>query len=200
MKITHIFFDIGGVLLTNGWDHDSRKKAAEHFKLDWAELEHAHHLLFETWEIGKLTFEEYLQKAVFYKKRPFTKAAFQEFMFGESKPFPKMLALARRLKKKHKLKLVAVNNEAAELNLHRIRKFQLTESIDTFISSCYVHLRKPDREIYRLAMQIAQAEAEEIIYIENTPLFIQIAQELGIKGILHKNYEETEARLVQLLG
>ena len=139
--------------------------------------------------------EEYLQRVIFYKKRPFTKAVFQQFMFDESQPYEEMLALARSLKKKHKLKIIAVNNEAPELNLYRIKKYKLSDFIDAFISSSFVQLRKPDKEIFLRAMQIAQAPAEQIVYIENTPMFVEVAKGLGIQGILHKNYKDTCLKL-----
>ena len=193
--ITALFLDIGGVLLTDGWDHHARKRAAKHFKLEWAEIEHRHHLTFETYEEGKLTLEEYLSRVVFYEKRPFTPAQFREFIFAQSKPYPKMIELVRQLKARYGLKIVVVSNEARELNLHRIRKFKLDEFVDSFISSCFVHLRKPDADIFRLALDITQAKAPQVVYIENTPMFVQIAEGLGIRSILHTDYRSTCAKL-----
>ncbi len=197
--ITHLFVDIGGVLLTNGWDHHSRKDAAEHFKLDWAQMENRHHLVFETYEEGKFTLEKYLNLVIFYEKRPFTRAQFQHFMLAQSKPYPEMIKLVSRLKAQYNLKIVAVSNEALELNAYRIQKFKLDSFIDFFISSCFVHMRKPDADIFRLALDIAQAQAAKTVYLENTPMFVQIAQELGIQGILHTDYSSTCAQLT-LLG
>ncbi|MGD0948176.1 MAG: HAD family hydrolase, partial [Candidatus Binatia bacterium] len=156
-EITTLFLDVGGVLLTNGWDHHARKRAATNFKLELAEMEDRHHLTFDTYEEGKLTLEEYLGRVVFYQKRPFTRAEFRRFMFAQSKPYPEMIELVRRIKTRYKLKIVVVSNEARELNSHRIRKFKLDEFVDSFISSCFVHLRKPDADIFRLALDIAQA-------------------------------------------
>ena len=195
MKITALFVDIGGVLLTNGWDHHARKRAAMSFKLDLAEIEDRHHLIFDTYEEGKLTLEEYLGRVVFYQKRPFTQAQFRRFMFEQSKPYPEMIGLIRRLKAQYGLKIVVVSNEARELNSHRIRKFKLDEFVDSFISSCFIHLRKPDVDLFRVALDISQVPAEQIIYIENTPMFVQIAEELGIKSILHTGYKTTCAKL-----
>ena len=113
--ITCVFLDIGGVLLTNGWDHQARKRAVRHFKLELAEIEDRHHLTFDTYEEGKLTLEEYLGRVVFYRKRPFTRAQFRRFMFAQSKPYPEMMELARGLKSKYGLKLVVVSNEGREL-------------------------------------------------------------------------------------
>src|SRR5271166_4440594 len=123
--ITHLFLDIGGVLLTNGWDHDARKRAATNFKLELAEMENRHHLTFDTYEEGKLTLEEYLDRVVFYQKRPFTRAQFRHFMFAQSKPYPDMIELCARLKARYRLKIAVVSNEARELNAHRIRTFEL---------------------------------------------------------------------------
>src|ERR1700733_9203693 len=179
-SITHLFLDIGGVLLTNGWDHHSRKQAATHFKLLWPEIEDRHHLIFDTYEEGKLTLDDYLSRVIFYKKRSFTPAQFKSFMFAQSKAYPKMIDLIRKLKAKYNLKIVAVSNEARELNAHRIQKFKLDNFIDSFISSCYVHVRTPYTEIHRIPLDISQAPITQVVYIENTSMFVQIAEELGI--------------------
>jgi FMN phosphatase YigB (HAD superfamily) len=195
IPITSLFLDIGGVLLTNGWDHLARRRAAKRFKLDWAEMEERHGLNFETHEEDKLTFNEYLDRVVFHEKRPFTRAEFRRFMFAQSKPCAKMIALVRNLKAKYGLKIIVVSNESRELNDHRISTFKLAGFVDAFISSCFVHLRKPDADIFKLALDIAQTPAWQIVYIENTPLFVQIAEGLGIRSILHTDYKSTHAKL-----
>ena len=189
--ITHLFLDIGGVLLTNGWDRHARKRAAAHFQLEWSELEDRHHLIFEIYETGKCTLKEYLNLVVFYKKRSFTPAQFRRFMFTQSKPYPAMIELIRHLKSRYGLKIVVVSNEALELTMHRIRKFKLDSFVDTFISSCFVHMRKPDVNIFRLALDVSQVQPGQVLYIENTQMFVQIAEGLGIQSILHKDYEST---------
>jgi putative hydrolase of the HAD superfamily len=196
--ITCVFLDVGGVLLTDGWDHHARKRAAAHFKLEAAELEDRHHLTFDTYEEGKLTLEEYLDRVVFYQKRTFTRTQFRRFMFAQSKPYPQMIKLVARLKIRHGLKIAVVSNEARELNAHRIRRFKLDGFVDFFVSSCFVHVRKPDADIFRLALDIAQAPARQVVYIENTPMFVQIAEGLGIRSILHTDYRSTCAKLASL--
>ena len=195
IPITTLFLDIGGVLLTDGWDHHARKRAATQFKLKWAELEERHNLNFDTYEEGKLTLAEYLDRVVFHQKRLFSRARFRHFMFAQSKPYPQMIELIRRLKARYGLKIVVVSNEARELNAYRIRKFKLDGFADAFISSCFVHLRKPDLDIFRLALDIAQTPARQIVYVENTALFIQIAEGMGIRGILHTDYRSTCSKL-----
>jgi putative hydrolase of the HAD superfamily len=195
LPITALFLDIGGVLLNNGWDHIARRKVAKHFNLEWAEMEERHRLTFETHEEGKLTFEEYLGRVVFYQKRPFTRAQFRRFMCVQSKPYPEMIELIAQLKVRHGLKIAVVSNEAREVNAYRIRKFKLDEFVDSFISSCFVHIRKPDADIFRLALDIAQAAARQVVYIENTPMFVQIAEGLGIRSILHTDYQSTCTKL-----
>ena len=196
--ITCVFLDIGGVLLTDGWDHHARKRAATHFKLELAEMEDRHHLTFDTYEEGKLTLEEYLGRVVFYQKRSFTRAQFRRFMFAQSKPYPQMIELVRKLKAKYGLKIAVVSNEGRELNAYRIRKFKLDGFVDAFISSCFVHVRKPDADIFRLALDIAQVPARQVVYIENTPMFVQVAEGLGIRSILHTDYQSTCAKLASL--
>jgi putative hydrolase of the HAD superfamily len=204
-EITALFLDIGGVLLTDGWDHHARKRAATTFQLELSEMEDRHHLTFDTYEKGKLTLEEYLARVVFYQKRPFTRAQFRRFMFAQSKAHPEMIDLITQVKARHGLKIAAVNNEARELNAYRIRQFKLNGFVDFFVSSCFVHLRKPDADIFRLALDIAQVPVKEILYIENTPMFVQIAEGLGIRSILHSDYRSTRAKLasfglVQTMG
>jgi putative hydrolase of the HAD superfamily len=193
--ITCLFLDIGGVLLTNGWDHQARKRAVAHFKLERAEMEDRHRLNFATYEDGKLTLEEYLGRVVFYQKRPFTQAQFRRFMFAQSKPYPEMIEWVAHLKARHGLKIAVVSNEGRELNADRIRKFKLDAFVDSFISSCFVHVRKPDVDIFRLALDIVQAPARQVVYIDNTPMFVQIAEGLGIRSILHTDYRSTCATL-----
>jgi putative hydrolase of the HAD superfamily len=196
--ITALFVDIGGVLLTDGWDRDARKRAATNFKLELAEMEDRHHLAFDTYEEGKLTLEEYLDRVVFYQKRPFTRVRFRRFMFAQSKPYPEMISLVAQIKVRHGVKIAVVSNEGRELNVYRIRKFKLDGFVDSFISSCFVHVRKPDADIFRLALDIAQATARQVVYVDNTPMFVQIAEGLGIRSILHTDYRSTCAKLASL--
>jgi putative hydrolase of the HAD superfamily len=198
VSVSCLFVDVGGVLLTNGWDHLARKRAAKRFHLSWAEMEDRHRLTFEIHEQGKLTFDEYLNLVVFYQKRPFSRAEFREFMFEQSKPYPEMIALVATLKRQYGCKIVVVSNESREVNAYRIRKFELDEIVDAFISSCFVHLRKPDVEIFKLALDIAQTPVQRVIYIENTPMFVQIAESLGIRTILHTDYKSTCKELAAL--
>jgi len=193
-----LFVDVGGVLLTNGWDHLARRRAAKHFVLDWAEMEERHRLTFETHEEDKLTFDQYLSHVVFYQKRAFTRAQFRRFMFEQSKPYPEMIELVAQLKHRHDLKVAVVSNESREVNAHRIRKFKLDTFVDFFISSCFVHIRKPDQSIFRLALDIAQTPVQRVVYIENTAMFVQIAEGLGIRSILHADYRSTVEKLAAL--
>jgi putative hydrolase of the HAD superfamily len=198
IPITTLFLDIGGVMLSNGWGHESRRSAAEVFKLDFDDMEERHHLTFVTYEEGKLTLHEYLNRVVFYQERTFTPDQFQNFMFGQSKPFPEMIEFIRRLKEQHHLKIAVVNNEARELNEHRIKKFQLNQFVDFFISSCFVHFRKPDADIFRIALDIAQVSAEHVVYIEDVQMFVDVARDLGIRSIRHKDYVSTSAELASM--
>src|SRR6266700_112241 len=159
--ITTLFLDAGGVLLTNGWDRRARRMAAETFSLDLIDLEERHHLTFDTYEAGKLTLDEYLDRVVFYTERPYTPAEFRDFMFAQSAPYPEMIDLIKSLKKACNLKVALVNNEGRELNVHRIHTFGLNTFVDFFISSCFVHFRKPDADIFRVALDIAQVKPEE---------------------------------------
>ncbi|MBC7891059.1 MAG: HAD family phosphatase [Sphingobacteriaceae bacterium] len=196
--ITTLFVDIGGVLLTNGWGHSSRALAAATFGLNLVELEERHHLTFDTYEVGKLTLVEYLSRVVFYEPRSFSVDEFREFMVAQSQPYPDMIALIRRLKETHRLKIAVVSNEGRELNSYRIQTFRLNEFVDFFISSAFVHFRKPDADIFRVALDIAQVPASEVLYIDDQPLFVSVAGSLGIRGICHVDYPSTCALLASL--
>ncbi|HUH66100.1 MAG TPA: HAD family phosphatase [Syntrophales bacterium] len=194
-NITHLFLDIGNVILTNGWDRRMRRKAAETFGLNHEEMDERHHLTFDTYEEGKLSLDEYLYRIVFYEKRSFTPEGFKAFMFSQSQPFPEMIDLIRELKSKYGLKVAAVSNEGREITEYRIKTFRLTDFVDFFVSSCFVHYRKPDADIYRIALDIAQAEPEQVVYIEDRDMFVAIANELGIRGVVHRDYATTRRAL-----
>jgi putative hydrolase of the HAD superfamily len=196
-KITTLFLDIGGVLLSAGWGHEFRKQAAEKFHLDIAELENRHALLFVIYEEGRVTLDEYLARVVFYQKRDFTSSQFKNFMFSLTTADTEMIEFIKKLKEKYKLKIIVVSNEARELNEYRIRKFQLNQFADFFISSCYFHVRKPDAAIFRMALDGAQVPVDEIIYIDDVKMFVDVATDLGIKSIWHINYLSTAKRLAE---
>ncbi|MFN2183202.1 MAG: HAD family hydrolase [Anaerolineae bacterium] len=194
-SITTLFVDIGGVLLTNGWDHNMRQKAAETFGLDYAEMNERHHLTFDTYEEGKLSLYEYLQRVIFYQERPFSLEEFKAFVFEQSQPYQEMVDLVCKLKERYRLKIAAVSNEGRELTVYRIAKFDLGSFIDFFISSCFVHYRKPDEDIYRMALDVSQVPPERVVYIEDRPMFVEVAQGLGIRGLVHKDLRSTQAAL-----
>ncbi len=193
--ITTLFLDIGGVLLTNGWDHTVRRQAAEKFSLDYEEMNERHHLTFDTYEEGKLSLDRYLDRVVFYRKRSFSRKEFRDYMYAQSKPFPEMIALMRGLKAQYGLEIAAVSNEGRELTVYRVQNFQLGSFIDFFISSCFVHYRKPDEDMYRIALDIAQVPPEQVVYIDDRPMFVEIAQGMKINGLIYTSYETTRKAL-----
>jgi putative hydrolase of the HAD superfamily len=190
--ITTLFLDVGGVLLTNGWDRSMRRRAAEIFKLDYPEMDERHHLTFDTYEQGKLSLDTYLKRTVFYEERPFTPGEFKEFMYDQSRPFPEMIGLVCGLKGRYKLKTAAVSNEGRELTQYRVKTFGLTNFIDYFVSSCFVHIRKPDEDIFRIALDLSNAEPHEVLYIDDRAMFVEVAEGLGFRGLHHKGYESTK--------
>lgn len=194
-QITCLFVDIGGVLLTDGWNTNARKLAAAKFDLDFAETEDRHHIVFAVYEEGKLSLDEYLDRTVFFEERPFTRDQFREFMFAQSEADAEMIGLVRALKSKYGLKTIVVSNEARELNAYRIKKFNLDEFVDAFVSSCFVGIRKPDERIFHLALDLAQVSPQQIVYIENTAMFVDIAEGMGINGIRHTDHDSTRIRL-----
>ncbi len=193
--ITTLFIDIGGVLLSNGWDRKARLRASSTFNLDHEEMDERHHLTFDTYEEGKLTLDEYLERVIFYEKRPFSRREFKDFMFAQSQPYPQMIDLVQEVKARYGLKVAAVSNEGRELTEYRIRKYELDKVYDFFVSSCFVHFRKPDAEIYQVALGIAQVQPKQVLYIEDRPLFVEVAQGMGFHCIRHENYDATREAL-----
>jgi putative hydrolase of the HAD superfamily len=198
LPITCVLLDIGGVLLSNGWDRHARKRAAYHFSLNLAELDERHHLNFEVYELGKLTLTDYLNRVVFHEPRTFSHTQFQEFIFAQSTPIPEMIALITTLKHQYGLKVVALSNEGREINNYRIHHFNLTKVFDFFVSSCFVRLRKPDPDIFQLALDLVQTPVQQIVFVDNTPLFNDIAKSMDMHTIHHQDYTRSCAQFAAL--
>jgi putative hydrolase of the HAD superfamily len=194
-QITTLFLDIGGVLLTNGWDRHARRRAADNFGLDYDEMDDRHHLTFDNYEEGKLSLESYLTRVVFHRERPFSREDFKNFMFAQSEALPEMIEVMQRIKQRYALVVGAISNEGRELTVFRIKKFDLKSFFDFFVSSCFVHFRKPDEDMYRIALDIAQAAPERSVYIDDRALFVEVAKSLGINGIHHVGYDSTRQAL-----
>lgn len=198
-EITTILWDVGGVLLTNGWDHCERDEMFRHFGLDRAAFEKRHAAANDPWEKDSITIDEYLQSTVFYEPRDFTPRQFLDGMKAQSKVPPNSaLGILAELSASHQLKMAALNNEARELNDFRIEHFHLRDSIDCFLSSCYVGLRKPDPKIYRLALDVLQRKPEEVVFIDDRESNATAAAALGIHGIYYRGREALSAELARL--
>lgn len=194
-KKTTLFIDIGGVLLSNGWGHEFRQKAVEKFNLNKVDFEAKHKIMYVTYEEDKITLDEYLERVIFYKKQDFTKADFRNYMFSLSTPHQEMIDFIKKLKQDNGLKIVAVSNEARDLNDYRIKTFGLDTFIDFFVSSCYIHLRKPDPKIFKMALDLAQVSSHDVIYIDDVQTFTDIASDSGIKSIHHIDWLTTSKTL-----
>ncbi len=194
-EITTLFLDIGGVLLTNGWGGEQRDNAVAHFHLDAQELNERHHLTFDTYEEGKLTLTDYLKRVVFYEKREFSEDDFIKFMFKQSQPYQDTIDFFKEIKKRYKLRVIAVSNEGRELNAYRIKTFKLAELFDAFVSSSYVHLRKPDEDIFRMATDISQTDPDNSLYIDDRRMFVEIAKNLGMHSIHYTGLDKAKNQL-----
>src|SRR5579871_5860816 len=197
-QVSTLFWDNGGVILTNGWDRDSRRAAVEKFHLDWNDFEDRHELLLHTFETGELSLDKYLHRAVFYKPRPFTPDKFKAFMFEQSQPFPESMAFLGELAGAKRYMLAALNNESLEINEYRIAKFKLRDYFEAFFSSCYLGLRKPGAEIYNRALQITQRRPEECVLIDDRGLNLECAQEMGMNTIQFHNVPQLRDELARL--
>lgn len=192
-----VFSDVGGVLLNNGWGHESRQEAARKFSLNYDEMEVLHGFIFNVYEIGKITLDDYLDTVVFNHPRDFTKEEFKAFMFEQSVELPGLLQWLREWKKSCGVRIISINNEGRELNDYRIKKFGLHDCFDAFISSCEVGMRKPDPGIFSLAMGIAQVSVEECIYFDDRLMLVQAAQKTGIRSYHHQDFLATKHILEQ---
>ena len=200
-KIKVLFSDIGGVLLTNGWGHESRQAACRHFNIDYDEMDHRHNFIFNVYEIGKISLDAYLDTAVFYQQRNFSKKEFIDFMYSCSVELPETLAWLKKWKTDHSvIKVISINNEPKELNQYRIKKFQLHEFFDAFISSHEVGMRKPDPGIFELAIGIAQAGPSECIYFDDRPMLVKAAAKTGLQSYVHTSFEDTKKIIEEFFG
>jgi putative hydrolase of the HAD superfamily len=197
-EIHAIFWDVGGVLLSNAWDHTERAAALEHFHLDAAEFGSRHEIEVPPFERGQITLDEYLDRTVFYRDRPFTRQEFRDYMFSLSQPMPEVLAFARGLSDSGKYFMGTINNESRELNLQRIEKFGLRKIFQLFVSSCFVGLRKPESGIYRLAVEITQFSPEECCFIDDRVLNLESATKLGMHTIQMQTLEQLRVELGKL--
>ena len=198
LRINAIFWDVGGVLLTNGWDRAQREKALEQFHLDREEFNDRHEMLVSSFERGKISLDDYLDRTIFYRSRPFTRDEFRQFMFALSQPKSDELALAQELSRSGKYLMSTINNESRELNLYRIEKFGLREIFDIFISSCFVGLRKPEKDIYRLALEVTQKAPAQCCFIDDRDLNLESAEKLGMQTIRIQTAEQLRQELRKL--
>ena len=197
-EVTAIFWDIGGVILTNGWDRDSRKRAMDVFGLDWEEFLDRHDLANPAFEMGELSLDEYLNRTVFYRPRPFSREDFKEFLFAQSQELPESRALLDRLSGGEcKYLVAAINNEGSGVNEHRIDRFDLRRNFVAFFSSCYVGLRKPDEAIYRLALEVTGRQPEESVFIDDRPINLEYAARLGMRAIQFEDPVQLERELAR---
>ena len=179
-------------MLTNGWGHESRMAAAEKFKIDYEEMNILHNFIFNVYEIGKISLNDYLDTVIFNKQRDFTKDEFINFMYDQSQLLPDTLQWFIEWKRKHEhVKIISLNNEPRELNQYRIQKFKLHDFFDAFVTSCEVGMRKPDPGIYLLGLGIAQARPEECIYFDDRYMLVQAAKKTGIQAFHHTSFENT---------
>lgn len=197
-EVTTLFWDNGGVILTNGWDRGSRQKAVEKFQLDWADFEDRHELMLNAFECGEASLDEYLRRVVFYRERPFTPDDFKKFMFDQSQAFPEPLAFLGALAKTRRYMMAALNNESLEVNDYRIRTFHLRDYFTAFFSSCYLGVRKPDRGIYSLALKITQRDPAECVLIDDRGLNLECAKEMGMHTIQFVNLAQLQSDLARL--
>jgi len=186
------------VLLSNAWDRTERAKALEHFHLDEEEFRARHDMVVSSFERGKITLDEYLDRTVFYRPRSFERDAFRDYMFSLSQPFPDVLQFAQALTDSGKYFMGTINNESRELNNLRIEKFGLRKIFRLFVSSCYVGFRKPERDIYRLALEITQIPADACCFIDDRPLNLECAANLGMHTIQMQGLEQLRQDLAKL--
>jgi putative hydrolase of the HAD superfamily len=194
-EITTLFWDIGGVILTNGWDHNSRAAAAAAFNFDWEEFRDRHDLSFPAFDSGQISLNEYLDRTLFYRTRPFTREEFIAFMFAQSKEYSDTRAVLDAAARANKYLIGAINNEPFELNEYRIKQFDLRRDFLMFFSSCYIHSRKPEEHIFRVALEVTQRSPQQCIFIDDRPLNLESPRRLGFNVIHHQNAAQLRSEL-----
>jgi putative hydrolase of the HAD superfamily len=194
-EIHAIFWDVGGVLLSNAWDRSERMAALEHFRLDEEEFHSRHEMVVSSFERGKISLDEYLDRTVFYRNRPFSRDQFRDYMFSLSQPMPDVLAFAHTLADSGNYFMSTINNESRELNLYRIEKYGLREIFRLFVSSCFVGFRKPESGIYRMAIEITQFKPEECCFIDDRALNLECAAKLGMRTIQMQTLDQLREEL-----
>jgi putative hydrolase of the HAD superfamily len=186
-EIRHVFFDIGGVLGTNGWDREQRKLAIDQFKLDPVEFQSRHEEIVGQLEQGQISLEEYLDVTIFYEPRNFSREEFRDFIFGQSAPYQDSIDIARAVAEGCNYWVMTLNNESEELNRHRIAKFGLDEFFDAFLTSCWLGMRKPAHSFYERALGVSMAEPKRSVFIDDRPHNIAPAAALGMHTILYQS-------------
>ena len=195
-EVTALFWDVGGVILSNGWDRSARAEAAKKFGLDWEDFQDRHELASPAFETGQITLDTYLQRTVFYRKRAFTREEFVAFIFAQSEEFPESRAILSALARTRKYLLATINNEPRELNVRRIEQFNLRREFEAFFSSCFVGIRKPDVGIYRLALDIAQRPPAECLFIDDREENLEGARKAGLRTIHFQSAEQLRVDLL----
>lgn len=198
-EITSLFWDVGGVILTNGWDHNSRMEAVQTFALDWEEYRERHDLSFPAFDAGQITLNQYLDRTLFYRARTFSREDFTAFMFAQSKEYPETRAVLDDVSRNGAYYVASINNEPRELNDYRIEAFHLRRDFQAFFSSCYLNARKPEETIYKIALEVSQRAAEKSVFIDDRPLNLECPRRLGMRTIHHQNAKQLRADL-QALG
>ena len=196
--IRTLFWDIGGVLLTNAWDRSQRVLALAKFQLDPVEFQDRHEMVVSSLERGKISLDEYLDRTIFYRARSFTRDAMKMYMYSLSQPLPGTLDLARSLAASGKYQMATINNESRDLNLYRIETYGLREVFEFFVSSCFVGMRKPEKDIYRLALEISQRKPEECCFLDDRALNLEGVQHLGMHTIQVQNAGQAREELRSL--
>ena len=191
-EIKTLFLDIGGVLLTNGWGHESRALAAQKFGLDLKEMEARHSLAFETYELGRMSLNDYLALVVFYDSRTFSREDFKAFMLEQSAALDGVIDYFIEIKNRHKLKVIAVSNEGRELNEYRIKHFMLYNLFDAYISSCYVHLHKPDISMLQMACDISNTPPQNALYVDDNRMLADVAGSFGCHALHFQGLDSTK--------
>ena len=198
--IRHIFFDIGGVLGTNGWDREQRIAAVNRFRLDPDDFQCRHEEVVGAWEEGRITIDEYLDIAIFHRQRDFSREQFVEFMYSQSRVDEGVVAIARSLTAHPEFTLMTLNNESDELNRHRIELFGISDIFEAFLSSCWLGVRKPMQRFYSRALGIAQADPVSSLFIDDRQQNLAPARELGINGVLFTSAAQLRSDLERVLN
>jgi HAD superfamily hydrolase (TIGR01509 family) len=199
-SIRTIFWDLGGVVLTNGWDPGQRKRVLSRLGVNLEAYEELHDRANYYWERGLLTAKDFFSQTVLLPnpKLDLTFDMLWPQVCAASKVLhPECLDMLAELKQMGRYRIATLNNESRELNEYRLDAFKLRSLFDYFICSGYVHEMKPNLGIYKSAIDISGFAASSALFIDDKPENCAAAEAVGMHAIRFESPAQLCTALVE---